>query len=126
MIVEGIVAFCDLTETERYNGQDTGKYSLVITMEDDEAQALKESGVIVREYKNKAQRKFVTKYPDFPVLDVEDNIVSKHIPYGSKVKILWAEGNPHPTYGVATYIKKIKVLEYAEMSSGSSEDEEDF
>jgi hypothetical protein len=82
--------------------------------------------VIVREYKNKAQRKFVTKYPDFPVLDVEDNIVSKHIPYGSKVKILWAEGNPHPTYGVATYIKKIKVLEYAEMSSGSSEDEEDF
>ena len=126
MIVEGIVAFCDLTETERYNGQDTGKYSLVITMEDDEAQALKESGVIVREYKNKAQRKFVTKYPDFPVLDVEDNIVSKHIPYGSKVKILWSEGNPHPTYGVATYIKKIKVLEYAEMSSGSSEDEEDF
>jgi len=125
MITEGIVAFCNLTETERYNGQDTGKYSLVITMDDDEAEALKSCGVVVREYKNKAQRKFVTKFPDFPVLDTEGNMVAKHIPYGSKVKILWTEGKPHPTHGVSPYLKKVKVLEYAEMDEEIG-DEEDF
>ena len=124
MITEGVVAFSNLSETERYNGQDTGKYSIVITMEQDEADKLTAEGVNVKEYKNQPQRKFVTKFPQFSVLDAAGNPVPKEIPYGSKVKILWQGGKPHPTYGVAPYFKKIKVLEYAD--NMTEDDDEEF
>ena len=124
MITEGVVAFSNLSETERYNGQDTGKYSIVITMEQDEADKLTAEGVNVKEYKNQPQRKFVTKFPQFLVLDADGNPVPKEIPYGSKVKILWQGGKPHPTYGVAPYFKKIKVLEYAD--NIMEDDDEEF
>lgn len=124
MITEGVVAFSNLSETEQYNGKDTGRYSIVITMEEDEAAKMTAAGVKVKEYKNQPQRKFVTKYPDFPVLDVDGDVVSKYIRYGSKVRILWDGGDPHPEHGVIPYFKKIKVLEVAEGSD--SEGEEDF
>ena len=123
MITEGVVAFSNLSETERYNGQDTGKYSIVITMEQDEADKLTAEGVTLKEYKNQPQRRFTTKYPHFSVLDVDGNPVPKEIPYGSKVKILWNKSNPHPTYGVITYFKKIKVLEYADGTMGDDDEE---
>ena len=132
MISEGVVAFCNLMETEKYKGQDTGKFSLVVNMDDQEAEALKAAGVVVRGYDRDgdgvnviAQRKFVTKFPDFPVLDREGNVTSKHIPFGSKVKILWTEGPSHPVHGVSTYIKKVKVLELADRDMKDA-DEEDF
>jgi hypothetical protein len=124
MITEGVVAFSNLSETERYNGQDTGKYSIVITMEQEEADKLTAEGITVKEYKNQPQRKFVTKFSQFSVLDADGNPVPKEIPYGSKVKILWQGGKPHPTYGVAPYFKKIKVLEYADNMEMGEEDEE--
>ena len=37
MITEGVVAFSNLAETEKFNGQDTGKYSIVLTLEQEEA-----------------------------------------------------------------------------------------
>ena len=123
MITEGVVAFSNLSETERYNGQDTGKYSIVITMEHDEADKLTAEGVTLKEYKNQPQRRFTTKYPHFSVLDVDGNPVPKEIPYGSKVKILWNKSNPHPTYGVIPYFKKIKVLEYADGTMGDDDEE---
>ena len=125
MITEGVVAFSNLSETEKYNGQDTGKFSIVLTLEQDEAEKLTEVGVNVKEYKNQPQRKFVTKFPNFPVMDAEGDVIAKHIPYGSKVKVLWEPGKPHPTHGVAPYFKKIKVLEMAE-HGGNVEDDEDF
>ena len=125
MITEGVVAFSNLAETEKYNGQDTGKFSIVLTLEQDEADKLTEVGVNVKEYKNQPQRKFVTKFPNFPVMDAEGDVIAKHIPYGSKVKVLWEPGKPHPTQGVAPYFKKIKVLEMAE-HGGNVEDDEDF
>lgn len=124
MITEGIVAFSNLTETETYNGKDTGKFSIVITMDEANANAMEEAGVKLKEYQNQSQRKFVTKFPDFPVLDAEGDIHSKHIRYGSKVKILWDGSDPHPEFGVVPYFKKIKVLEDAE--GGDIEGEEDF
>ena len=124
MITEGVVAFSNLSETERYNGQDTGKYSIVITMEQEEADKLTAEGITVKEYKNQPQRKFVTKFPQFSVLDADGNPVPKEIPYGSKVKILWNKSNPHPTYGVIPYFKKIKVLEYAD--NMTEDDDEEF
>ena len=125
MITEGVVAFTNLAETEKYNGQDTGKFSIVLTLEQDEADKLTEVGVNVKEYKNQPQRKFVTKFPNFPVMDAEGDVIAKHIPYGSKVKVLWEPGKPHPTHGVSPYFKKIKVLEMAE-HGGNVEDDEDF
>jgi len=127
MITEGIVAFSNLEETERFNGQDTGKYSIVLTLESEEAEKLTEEGVKLREYKNQPQRKFVTKFSGFSVLDADgESFGSKYIPYGSKVRILWEPGKPHPTHGVAPYFKKIKVLELAEGGSGDGGDDEDF
>jgi hypothetical protein len=127
MITEGIVAFSNLTETEKFNGQDTGKFSIVITMDDENAEGLKAAGVKVKEYQNQPQRKFVTKFPDFPVLDAQGEAVVKVIPYGSKVRILWQEGKAHPTHGVPPYFQKIKVLEYAEHDEGGSDEgDEDF
>ena len=123
MITEGVVAFSNLSETERYNGQDTGKYSIVITMEQDEADKLTAEGVTLKEYKNQPQRRFTTKYPHFSVLDVDGNPVPKEIPYGSKVKILWNKSNPHPNYGVIPYFKNIKFLEYADGTMGDDDEE---
>jgi hypothetical protein len=122
MITEGTVAFSNLEETERYNGQDTGKYSIVLTLEPDEAAKLAQEGVKLREYKNQPQRKFVTKFSGFPVLDADGEQISKYIPYGSKVRVMWEPGKPHPQHGVSPYFKKIKVLEMAEQVGADDED----
>ena len=114
MITEGIANFINLTDTEMFNGKDTGKYSIMLTIEEDQVKTLEDAGVVVKEYKNQKQRKFVTQYAGFEVLDVDGGIISKNIPYGSKVRILWEAGKPHPTHGSAPYFKKIKVLEAAE------------
>tara|TARA_R110000796_G_scaffold33263_3_gene86513 strand:+ start:449 stop:826 length:378 start_codon:yes stop_codon:yes gene_type:complete len=123
-VTEGTVAFSNLSTTEFYNGKDTGKYSIVITMEEDARDQLENAGIKVKEYKDQPQRKFVTKYDNFDVVDVDGESTSKHIPYGSRVRILWQGGNPHPVHGVAPYFKKIKVLELSE--GADVEGSEDF
>ena len=70
MITEGIAAFVNLSETERYNGQDTGKFSIVINMDPDEAAKVEAAGIKVKEYKNQPQRKFASKF-DVQVVDSE-------------------------------------------------------
>ncbi len=122
MITEGIANFVNLTETEFFNGKDTGKYSIMLTIEDDQVSTLEDAGVTVKEYKNQKQRKFVTQYDGFMVVDTDGESISKNIPYGSKVRILWEAGKPHPTHGSAPYLKKIKVLELAEHDVEGSED----
>jgi|TARA_R110000803_G_scaffold65565_1_gene126740 hypothetical protein len=122
MITEGIANFVNLTETEFFNGKDTGKYSIMLTIEDDQVSTLEDAGVTVKEYKNQKQRKFVTQYDGFTVVDTDGESISKNIPYGSKVRILWEAGKPHPTHGSAPYLKKIKVLELAEHDVEGSED----
>ena len=122
MITEGIANFVNLPETEFFNGKDTGKYSIMLTIEDDQVSTLEDAGVTVKEYKNQKQRKFVTQYDGFQVVDTDGESISKNIPYGSKVRILWEAGKPHPTHGSAPYLKKIKVLELAEHDVEGSED----
>jgi hypothetical protein len=122
MITEGIANFVNLTETEFFNGKDTGKYSIMLTIEDDQVSTLEDAGVTVKEYKNQKQRKFVTQYDGFQVVDTDGESISKNIPYGSRVRILWEAGKPHPTHGSAPYLKKIRVLELAEHDVEGSED----
>jgi hypothetical protein len=100
-----------------YQGQSTGKYSVVISLEDSAADDLAAKGVKLREYEGTKQRKFSTKY-DVPVLDAEGQPFMGRIGRGSTVRLLWAEGQPHPVHGTSTYLNKIKVLEVAEAEAG--------
>jgi len=40
MIIEGVVAFSNLTKEELYQGRPTGKYSLVVALDDSSVEAL--------------------------------------------------------------------------------------
>ena len=53
-----------------------------------------------------------------PVMDAEGNPFKGRIGRGSKVRIMYAEGQPHPVHGTSTYLNKIKVLEVAEQEGG--------
>ena len=61
-VLEGTVAFENLTEHEMYNGQSTGKYSLVLSLDEGDADSLDSLGVKLREYEGTKQRKFASKF----------------------------------------------------------------
>lgn len=114
-VVNGTVAFANLDSHEVYNGQSTGKYSLVLTLEPTEAEKLQAEGVKVKEYKNQPQRKFATQYEDFPVIDNDGEPVSKSsVRYGDKVRIKYQLGKPHPVHGCAPYLQAVRVVERGE------------
>jgi len=115
-VVTGTVAFANLAEHEVYNGQSTGKYSLVLTLDESEAEKLQSEGVKIREYKNQAQRKFATKFDEFPVIDNDGEPVSKSsVRYGDKVRIKYNLGQPHPVHGVSPYLQAVRVVEKGEV-----------
>jgi hypothetical protein len=116
-IARGVVAFSNLTECEVYQGQSTGKYSVVISLDDTTADQLAGLGIKMREYEGVKQRKFSSKY-DIGVVDKEGQPFMGRIGRGSKVRLLWQEGPPHPVHGTGTYLNKIKVLEVAEQEAG--------
>lgn len=115
-VVTGTVAFANLAEHEVYNGQSTGKYSLVLTLDESEAEKLQSEGVKIREYKNQAQRKFATKFDEFLVIDNDGEPVSKSsVRYGDKVRIKYNLGQPHPVHGVSPYLQAVRVVEKGEV-----------
>ena len=116
-VVEGTIAFENLDTHELYQGQSTGKYSVVISVDEDTADNLSGRGIKMREYEGVKQRKFSTKYA-VPVMDADGQPFAGRIGRGSKVRLLWAEGQPHPVHGTGTYLNKIKVLEVAEQEGG--------
>jgi hypothetical protein len=123
IVTSGVVAFSNLTEHEVYQGQSTGRYSLVITMEDSDASKLEDMGVKLKEYDGRKQRKFASKF-HVQVVDTDDQPVNGEIPYGSKVRVLWKDGEAHPQHGVGTYLNKVRVVEFAEQEGG--EEPSDF
>jgi hypothetical protein len=115
-VINGTVAFANLAEHEVYNGQSTGKYSIVLALDEPEAEKLKAEGVKIREYKNIPQRKFATKFDEFPVIDNDGEPVSKaSVRYGDKVRIKYNLGNPHPVHGTSVYLQAVRVVEKGEM-----------
>lgn len=116
-VINGVVAFANLAEHEVYNGQSTGKYSLVLTLDDSEAEKLEKEGIKLKMYKNQAQRKFATKFEDFAVIDNEGEPVSRaSVRYGDKVRVKYNLGNEHPVHGVAPYLQAIRVVEKGEVA----------
>ena len=119
-VLEGNVAFANLDEHEEYQGQSTGKYSLVLSLEPEDADKLASKGVKLREYEGTAQRKFSTKY-EVPMFDAEGNEFNGRLTRGSKVRVKYAEGKPHPVRGTSTYLSAIKVVELAEATEGGGD-----
>ena len=119
-VLEGNVAFANLDEHEEYQGQSTGKYSLVLSLEPEDADKLASKGVKLREYEGTAQRKFSTKY-EVPMFDAEGNEFNGRLTRGPKVRVMYAEGKPHPVHGTSTYLSAIKVVELAEATEGGGD-----
>lgn len=121
-IAIGTVAFESLRKTDVYNGMDTGKYNITLTLEEDSADQLEQEGVKLKEYEGNKQRKFSSKFMT-DVFDSEGNPFNGHVTRGSKVKVMYSTGKPHPVHGVSPYMVKIKVLELADDNgSGDSGD----
>ena len=119
--IEGIVNFSKLTETDVYKGQDTGNYTMTITMSEDDASTLAANGVKIRDYQGNKQRKFKSKY-DIKTFDAEGNPYNGEVPYNSRVRLKYKMGPAHPVHGVSTYLEAVKVLEEAEMAVGDAAD----
>ena len=107
------VAFSNLEATESYMGQDTGRYSIVGTLDDENAESLSSQGVKLKVYEGAAQRKFASKFK-VRVIDAEGNPFIGEIPRGSKIKLSYKTGDAHPVHGTPTYLNAIRVLELAE------------
>lgn len=109
----GTVAFESLRKTDVFNGQDTGKYNITLTLDEDSADQLESEGVKLREYEGTKQRKFASKFM-VDVYDADGGPFDGQVTRGSKVKVLYSTGKPHPVHGVSPYLVKVKVLELAE------------
>lgn len=119
-VITGKAAFVNLTEHETYQNQSTGKYSIVLTLDDGEAKKLEDQGVKLREYEGSKQRKFASKF-DVPLYAADGSEFIGEITRGSVVKVQYSTGQPHPVHGISPYLDKIKVLELAESNT-----DEDF
>lgn len=119
--IEGTVNFSNLTAHDVYNGQDTGAYSMTITLDEADAASLAAQGVKIKDYQGAKQRKFKSKF-EIKRFDAEGNRYNGEVPYNSKVRLKYVLGQPHPVHGVSTYLEAVKVLEEAEMTEGDDSD----
>lgn len=112
-VLTGKAAFVNLTETEQYQGQDTGKYTLTVTLNQDTAEMLSNQGVKLRDYEGTPQRKFSSKYP-VKVIDADDNPFVGSITRGSTIRLSYKTGPAHPIHGTPTYLNAVRVVELAD------------
>lgn len=113
IVTSGTVAFSNIDQMEEYKGQSTGRYSITLTLDAEEAQKLEDLGLKLRDYQGTPQRKFTSKFK-VGVVDTDNNPVAGEIPWGSKVRVLWRAGDPHPEHGIPAYVNKVRVVEFAE------------
>ena len=120
-LLEGTVAFQNLQQTEVYQGQDTGRYTLTLSLEEDMAEKLSSEGVKVKDYEGTSQRKFASKFP-VRIVNNEDEPFMGNIPKGSKVRVQYKLGDSHPVHATPTYLNAIRVLELGEESGDGIEE----
>ena len=114
-VIEGTVNFSNVTKTDVYNGQDTGTFSMTITMSEDDATTLSAQGVKIKDYEGNKQRKFKSKY-DIGMYTAEGDRYEGEVPYNSRVRLKYKTGPAHPVHGTPVYLEAVKVLELAEVS----------
>jgi hypothetical protein len=113
-VIEGIVNFSNVTQHDVYNGQDTGTFSMTITMSEDDAAGLASQGVKIKDYEGNKQRKFKSKF-DVSLYTAEGDKYTGEVPYNSRVRLKFKTGPAHPVHGTPTYLEAVKVLEEAEI-----------
>ena len=119
-VIEGTVNFSNVTQHDMYNGQDTGTFSLTITMSEDDAETLSAQGVKIKDYEGNKQRKFKSKY-DIALFDADGNKYTGEVPYNSRVRLKYKTGPAHPVHGTPTYLEAVKVLEEADAPEGMAD-----
>tara|TARA_R110000803_G_scaffold60955_2_gene120587 strand:+ start:982 stop:1356 length:375 start_codon:yes stop_codon:yes gene_type:complete len=120
-MVTGKVAFSSVSKTDTYNGQDTGNFSLTVTLDDGDAEILQQKGVRLKEYEGSFQRKFKSKYP-VEIINLDDSPYEGEIPRGSDVRVVYSMGPEHPTWGPSTYLGKVRVVLEAEPLNDMTEE----
>ena len=133
MITTGTAKYVYLDSTEKFNGEDTGKYTLTVAIDDKEATALEKAGVKVRTISTEdggsyKARRFSTKYPlSCAMVKTSDGEAIGH-DFGaeSEVQVLWKAGNEHPQHGVATYLTAVKVMKRTEGYKSADEETNEF
>mgnify|MGYP003128152820 FL=1 len=120
-LAEGTVAFQNLQQTEVYQGQDTGRYTLTLSLEEDMASKLSDEGVKVKDYEGIAQRKFASKFP-VRIVNANDEPFMGAIPKGSLVRVQYKLGDSHPVHATPTYLNAVRVLELGEESGDGIEE----
>tara|TARA_R100000781_G_scaffold69176_1_gene43540 strand:- start:73 stop:447 length:375 start_codon:yes stop_codon:yes gene_type:complete len=120
-LAEGTVAFQNLQQTEVYQGQDTGRYTLTLSLDEDMASKLSDEGVKVKDYEGIAQRKFASKFP-VRIVNANDEPFMGAIPKGSLVRVQYKLGDSHPVHATPTYLNAVRVLELGEESGDGIEE----
>jgi hypothetical protein len=125
--VTGKVAFSCVTAFDEYMGESTGKYTLTILLDPEDAAKLDDLGVRLKDYEGQAQRKFTCKF-DFdiwgPVVDGDKEIpFVGEIPRGSEVKVLYSLGPVNPQWGPSTFMNKVRVVSVGEREQDEVPDE---
>ena len=115
-VIEGVVNFSNVTKHDVYDGQDTGTFSMTITMSEDDAAALAAQGVKIKDYEGSKQRKFKSKYA-IGMYNAEGDTYTGEVPYNSRVRLKYKTGPAHPVHGTPVYLEAVKVLEEAEASA---------
>jgi hypothetical protein len=111
-MIEGVVAFSNLTKHDVFRGKDTGNFTLTVALDPASASTLEDNGVKVGDYQGTPQRKFKSQYKvDLLPAEGKEPMELRELPYGTKVRVLFVYGNKHPEHGVPTYMNKIRVLE---------------
>ena len=119
-VIEGTVNFSNVTQHDVFNGQDSGTFSMTITMSDDDAATLAAQGVKIKEYEGAKQRKFKSKYA-INMYNAEGDRYNGEVPYNSRVRLKFKTGPAHPVHGTPVYLEAVKVLEEAEVSAEAAD-----
>ena len=119
-VIEGTVNFSNVTQHDEYQGQSTGRFSLTITMSEDDASTLSSQGIKIKDYEGNKQRKFNSKF-DIALFDADGNKYSGEVPYNSRVRLKYKTGPAHPVHGTPTYLEAVRVLEEADAPEGMSD-----
>ena len=115
-VIEGVVNFSNVTKHDVYNGQDTGAFSMTITMSEDDAATLAAQGVKIKDYEGSKQRKFKSKFA-IGLYTAEGAVYHGEVQFNSRVRLKYKTGPAHPVHGTPVYLEAVKVLEEAEPSA---------